>query len=151
MSIIKALFRTVVGITFGIASMLALTPAFAAFLDRETNTPSPLIWLVVLLSAVLGFFAPTIRRAFGRGFLLLGLCVLALPISMMMLSGRVSSDMMAGAQEGTEVGTAIGSGIASLAMTGVSAFIGFFLGSILVIVGLVLALGGRREVILRER
>jgi Ca2+/H+ antiporter len=36
-------------------------------------------------------------------------------------------------------------------MTGAAAFIGFFLGAILLIIGLVLVLGGRREVVIVER
>ena len=151
MKIVKGIFRTVVGLIFGVFAGLAVIPATAAFMDTETGVgPTWPVWVIVLAGAALGLFAPTIRRAFGRGFILLGAAVLALPLSVMLLSGRTTSDMMAASEGGTvaeQAGAAIGSGIASIAMTGVSAIIGFFLGAIFIIIGLVLALGGRREVV----
>lgn len=144
MKYVKLVFRTAIGAILGIVSGIALIPAFAAFGDGNGNT-SWVFFVVVGIGALLGFFAPTIRRAFGRGFLLAGVSVLALPLSMMMLSGRVASDLMQ--ESGNQVGTAIGAGIAATTMTGISAFIGIIGGAILLIVGLVLSLGGRREVI----
>ncbi|MBN7777742.1 hypothetical protein JYP49_14165 [Nitratireductor aquimarinus] len=152
MRAVKAIIRTIVGLIFGAVSALALVPAFAAFSNADGTPSSAIIPLIVIVGGgALGFFAPSIRRAFGRGFLIAGLCILALPISTMMLSGRVSSDMIERAEEGTEAGTAIGSGLAGMALTGMSAFVGLFLGAIFIIIGLVLALGGRREVIVYER
>lgn len=103
--------------------------------------------VVLLISAALGFFAPTIRRAFGRGFLLAGVCLVALPISTMILSGKVAHDAISAARPEEQAGAAVGAGLAGVAMTGVSAFVGIILGAIFVITGLILALGGRREVI----
>lgn len=146
MHIIKTIFNTIIGFLFGLGSTLALTPAFAAFAGTgEKSEPSALIWIVALAGAALGFFAPTIRRAFGRGFLLLGVCIFVLPLSTMLLSGRVTSDMVAASD--SQAATAVGAGIAGVLMTGASAFIGFFLGSVFLLIGLVLALGGRRQVI----
>ena len=155
MKIVKGFFRTIIGLIFGILAGMAIVPAVAAFADAETGAgPTWPVWLVVAAGCVLGLFAPTIRRAFGRGFLVLGTAVLALPLSMMLLSSRTANDMMAaseGASSAEQMGTAIGSGLASIAVTGVSAIVGFFLGAIFIIIGLVLALGGRREVIVVDR
>lgn len=141
----KALVRIVVGAVFGVISMLALIPAFAAFSAQNSGA---YMWIVVLISAVFGFFAPTIRRAFGRGFLLAGICFVALPISTMLLSGRVAHDAVSAASPENQAGAVVGAGLAGVAMTGVSAFIGIILGAIFLITGLILALGGRREVII---
>lgn len=72
-----------------------------------------------------------------------------LPLSMMLLSGRVTSDMVQSAEAGSETSTAVGAGIAGVFMTGVAGIVGFFVGAILLIIGLILALGGRREVVVR--
>lgn len=150
MGIFRTIFNTVVGLVFGVASMFALAPAFAAFLgSNPSDKPSAAIFLVALAGAVLGFFAPTIRRAFGRGFLLLGVSLFLLPISTMMLSGRVASDMMATSDN--QAATAVGAGLAGAAATGLSLVVGLVLGGICLIVGLVLALGGRRTVVVVTR
>lgn len=146
MNIVKGLFRVIVGLVFGLASALALIPAIAAIADQPGDATASIVTAVVtIVGAILAFFAPTIRRAFGRGFLLLGACVFLLPLSVMLLSGKVASDMVATSDN--QAATAVGSGIAGALMTGASAFIGFFFGAILLIIGLVLALGGRREVV----
>jgi hypothetical protein len=148
MGIVKGIFRFIVGAIFGLLSGMALIPALAALSDGTGNT-AWIVFVVAGLGALLGVFAPTIRRAFGRGFLLLGASVFALPLSVMMLSGRVASDMMA---ESTSTGaTAVGAGIAGTMMTGAAGFVGFFFGAILLLIGLVLSLGGRREVYVIER
>lgn len=147
MGILKAVVRTIIGLIFGVASGLALSPAAAAFGGQPGDTRSAgLLWVVILVGGLLGFFAPSLRRAFGRGFLFLGVSVLALPLSVLLLSGRVTTDMVA--TSNNDAATAIGAGIAGTLMTGASAVIGFFLGGILIVIGLVLALGGRREVVI---
>jgi len=151
MSIIKASFRILVGVLFGVGSAIALTPAFAAFTtDQDTITPIIMMALVLLCGA-LCFFAPTIRRAFGRGFLMLGAAVFALPISAFLLSGRAASEVVTTAEEGTEAFAAVGAGLAGVAVTGLATFVGVIIGTILLLIGLVLSLGGRREVIIVER
>jgi hypothetical protein len=150
MKFVRAILRVLVGLIFGVVSGVALAPAFAAFSD-SSGSNAWVIFVVVIGGALLGFFAPTLRRAFGRGFLLAGVSVLALPLSVMLLSGRVGSDMIAATDSGGQAATAAGAGIAGVMMTGVAGFIGFFFGAILIIVGLVLALGGRREVYVVQR
>lgn len=146
-----AVFRTLIGALFGILCAFALSPAIAAFHAEGSDTSSILTFAIMAAMAALGFFAPTIRRAFGRGFLVLGLCCLALPLSAMLLSGKVANEVVtgaaAGATDGEQAAMALGAGLAGVAVTGAATFIGLIAGAIFVILGLVLALGGRREVI----
>jgi len=144
---IKAFFRVVIGVVFGAAAAMALSPALAAFSTGEQDATAYVAFGVVAVGLLLGFFAPSIRRAFGRGFLLLGASVFALPISTFLLSGRVASEVIEGAAQNDEAFAAVGAGIAGVAMTGVATFFGLIVGSILLIIGLILSLGGRREVI----
>ena len=147
MRFVSAVVRLLVGAVFGVIAMTALVPAFAAF-QGPSGEGAPVSIVVVAAGALLGLFAPSILRAFGRGFLLAGLAVLALPLSTLLLSGRVTSEML---ERQNDAATAVGSGLAAIVTTGFAAFVGFFLGGILIVVGLVLALGGRREVIVVER
>lgn len=83
--------------------------------------------------------APTYRRAFGRGFLFSGVALFALPLSTFLLSGVTVNDTVSAA--------VIGGVVAGTLVTSVAAFIGLISGTIFLVVGLVLSLGGRREVI----
>ena len=150
MSILKALFRIVIGVLFGAGSAIALVPAFAAFATDQDSIAPMVMMALVLLCVALCFFAPTIRRSFGRGFLMLGASVFALPVSTLLLSGRVASEAVNAAEEGSEAFAAAGAGLAGLAVTGVATFVGVIIGAILLLVGLILSLGGRREVIVVE-
>lgn len=151
MPIIKAAFRTLIGVLFGVASAIMLTPAFAAFSTDQDSIAPKIMMAFVLLCGALAFFAPTIRRAFGRGFLVLGATTLALPLSAFLLSGRAASEVTQQAEEGAEIFAAVGAGLAGVAVTGIAAFFGLILGSIFILIGLALSLGGRREVIVVER
>ncbi|WP_139257804.1 hypothetical protein [Natronohydrobacter thiooxidans] len=150
MLVIKATFRIVIGLFFGVLSVTALSPAFAAFHSDTDQTAPLLVLAVILICTALCFFAPTIRRAFGRGFLALGASVFALPLSAFLLSGRAASEVIGSTSDGTEAFTAIGAGLAGIAVTGVATFFGLILGTIFLIIGLVLSLGGAREVIIVE-
>ena len=44
----------------------------------------------------------------------------------------------------------MGAGLAGVAVTGVATFLGIIVGTILLLIGLILSLGGRREVIVIE-
>lgn len=147
MSVVSALFRTLIGLALGLATAFALTPAWASFAESSTMFPVA----VILIGGALGLFAPTIRRAFGRGFLLLGASLFALPLSTMLLSGRVAHETISAASEADQGMAALGAGLAGTAMTGAAAFIGFFLGAIFLVAGMILVLGGRREVYVVKR
>ena len=146
----RGIFKILVGLVFGVICAIALTPAFAA--AHDGGNAAPLIMLVcIVIVAVAAFFAPTIRRAFGRGFLLAGLCLVFLPISTFFLAGRAFNETVAASGASDQAITAVGAGLGAAAITGVATFFGLILGSIFVIIGLVLALGGRREVIVVTR
>jgi len=151
MSIIKAALRIVIGVLFGIVSAAALSPAFAAFAASAGSIPPIIMMILVLICGGLGFFAPTIRRALGRGFLVLGSSVFVLPISAFLISGRAASEVINSAEEGSEAFAAIGAGLAGVAVTGVATFLGVIVGSVLLFIGLILSLGGQREVLVIER
>lgn len=156
MRFVYAALRTIVGLCFGMIAMIALLPAFGAFVQPNSG---PLfvasMWAVALLGGALSFMAPTMRRAFGRGFLMAGTCFLALPLSAILLSYRAYTDpvVLPGitpdefpSDTGYAAAEAIGAGLAAMAMTGVAAIIGLSLGAILIVAGLVLCLGGQRNV-----
>jgi hypothetical protein len=150
MNFISAISRILIGVLFGCGSAIALSPAFAAIMNNEeSSVPAGMIALILLCGAVC-FSAPSIRRAFGRGFLMLGVSVFILPISTFLLSGRAASEVVRTAEDGSEAMAAVGAGLAGVAITGAATFVGLILGSILLLIGLVLSLGGRREVIVVE-
>ncbi len=152
MRVLWAVVRSLIGAIFGVVSMLAVSPAISAFSTAENLQSSGLAALgIILAGGFLGLFAPTVRRAFGRGFLLAGVSFLALPLTTMLLSGKLASDAVNRAPEAERAAAAIGSGLGGVLLTGAAAFVGLFLGAIFVIIGLVLAFGGRREVIIIER
>jgi hypothetical protein len=141
----RMFFGAVIGLVFGFLATIALSPGVAAFGAKETSALGIVLAIVAGGGLLFGAFAPTIRRAFGRGFLMLGASVLALPVSTFLLSLRAASDGVA--QSGNETAAVIGAGAASMAATGIATLVGGFVGLILIVIGLVLALGGRREVI----
>lgn len=148
MAIITGLFRALVGAVFGLCAGVALSPLLASFSEGSGAIGLPILILVGIL---LGAFAPTIRRAFGRGFLLVGASVFLLPLSALVLSGVAMSETVSAANEVDKGFAVIGSGIAGGLFTGLASLVGFFFGGILLLVGAVLSLGGRREVVLVDR
>ncbi|TNC45935.1 hypothetical protein FHG66_19880 [Rubellimicrobium rubrum] len=71
-----------------------------------------------------------------------------LPLSAFLLSGRAASEVMSSTSPDGQAFAAIGAGLAGAVFTGVATFFGLILGSVAVITGLVLVLGGRREVVI---
>jgi hypothetical protein len=142
----RVFFGAVIGLIFGSLATMALIPAVAAFTAKSDKAGGITMAVIVGIGVLLGAFAPTIRRAFGRGFLMLGAGVLALPVSAFLLSMRAASDVVT--ESGNQTAAILGAGAASIAVTSVAALFGGFLGVILIVIGLVLALGGRREVII---
>jgi hypothetical protein len=148
MAFISAAFRILVGLVFGGLAAVALSPAIAAFNENAESKAPLFIPVVVLLTAVATFFAPSVRRAFGRGFLISGVSFLSLPISVMLIAWRTTSDAVIASAPGNEAVAAVGVGVAGMMATGFATFVGLIAGAIFLIIGLVLALGGRREVII---
>ena len=148
---ISAFFRILFGALFGILCALVLSPALAAFQTEGSNAPAILMLIIVAGVTALGFFAPTIRRALGRGFLLLGISFFALPVSALLLSGRAASEVVSASEQGDQAAAAIGAGLGAALVTGAGTFFGVVFGVIFTVLGLVLALGGRREVVVVQR
>jgi hypothetical protein len=152
MGIVSGIFRLIIGAVFGLGCYIALAPALAAMMSAASSQAIGIVTIVfVVVGAIIGLLARSIRRAFGWGFLELALCTLGLPLSTMLLAGKVANDMTTAAASGDKGTTLIGSGLAGGLMTGAAAIVGFFLGAIFLIIALVLLLGGRREVILVDR
>lgn len=144
---ISAIARTILGAVLGVICALVLSPALAAFQTDGSRAPTIAMLVIIAGVAALGFFAPSIRRALGRGFLLLGVSFFALPVSTLLLSGRAASEVVAASAQGDQAATAIGAGLGAAVMTGAGTFFGVIFGIIFTLLGLVLALGGRREVV----
>ncbi|WP_118135167.1 hypothetical protein [Oceanicella sp. SM1341] len=151
MSVVAFAFRLIVGIVFGILSAVMLSPAAAALAGNARQTTAIALVASVFACGLLCVAAPTARRALGRGFLVLGACTFALPLSAFLLSGRAVTEIVANSEPGTEIWAAVGAGAGGALVTGMATFMGFIVGTLLLLVGLVLALGGRREVIIIER
>lgn len=135
--------KIIAGIFFALIASLAASPLAAAFVSSgNSNLVLGVVFFAVAAACLL---APTGRRAWGRGSLLCGVLFVTLPISTLILSGQVTKEVIEASSDasGTEAaGAAIGSGL----MVGASAFFGFILGAIFIVLGLVLSLGGTRDV-----
>jgi hypothetical protein len=141
--------RIIIGLLMAAGASVILSPAFAAF---QAKGAIPLLVTFVIL-ALLILTAPTIRRSFGRGFVALALAFFALPLSSFLLTGAVTMEaaQTSGNDAGAEAATFLVGGTMTGVATLVSGFFGLILGGICLIIGLILALGGRREVIVVER
>ncbi|MGI9370558.1 MAG: hypothetical protein ACR2O2_17145 [Ruegeria sp.] len=148
MKIIGYMFKIVIGLGLGLLTSLVMIPAFATFHSEGESTSSYAMIIVTLAVAALCVFAPTIRRAIGRGFLSLGVAFFILPISAMLLTGRVATETM---EETNDAATAVGAAIGGGLMTGMSTVVGFFMGTVFVVLSLVMLLGGRKEVVVVEK
>ena len=144
----RIISKVIAAILMASIAFLAVSPLAAAFVTGgNSNIVFGVVFLAVLAACLL---APTGRRAWGRGALLCGFLFLALPISVLVLSGTVSNELIKSSSDtsGAEAaGAIIGSGL----MVGASAFFGFIIGGIFVITGLVLVLGGTRDVRIVEK
>lgn len=78
--------------------------------------------------------------------------MIALLLTTGLLSGSAANDAINNSStDGLEQsGAIIGAGLGAAAITGFATFIGLILGAIFLIIGLVLTLGGRQEVIVVE-
>jgi hypothetical protein len=144
MTILRYAFQIVLGLIFGLLCFGALTPLLASLPSSSSAAAGFAVILIVLLVVA---FSSNLRRSFGRSFLLLGVCVFLLPLSMMALSGTVLNESVTVANEANKSATVAGGVIAGGLMTMLAGFVGFVLGSVLLLIGLILSLGGRREVV----
>lgn len=152
MSFLRLLGRLIVGAIFGLVTLIAIAPALAAFAPPAIEGSVSVVagWVSFFSVLLLCGFAPSMRRAFGRGCLAAGAAVFLLPISTMLLSGSAFNEVVGSATDADKGFAVIGAGLAGGAITAAATFIGIFLGSVLLIAGLILSLGGRREVVVYE-
>ncbi|MDH6269157.1 hypothetical protein M2360_004583 [Rhizobium sp. SG_E_25_P2] len=145
MGFVKAAVRFLAGLFFGALTAFALAPAVAAFSASDAD-PSPLLVpAIVLVSAILCTLAPTIRKAFGRGFLIAGVSFFSLPVSTILLTGQALLDVIIPGEAAASGEAALLTGVAGLAVSGFVTLVSLIAGAIFVIIGLVLILGGRRR------
>ena len=141
----RALIRIFSGILFGIICAVSLSSVFAPFTDTTSPTLTALaMWIFVVIGALLGFFAPSIRRAFARGFLLAGISILAIPL----FASLLTNNRVGLTQTGTDTAT---SGIVDAFSAAFSAVTGFILGIAFLATGLVLMRTPRREIVVIDR
>jgi hypothetical protein len=146
MGFVKAAVRFLAGLLFGALTALALTPSVAAFSAPDTD-PSPLLVPVIaLVSAILCTLAPTIRKAFGRGFLIAGLSFFSIPVSTILITGQALLDVIIPGSSTASGEASLLTGVAGLAVSGFVTLVSLIAGALFVIIGLVLILGGRRHV-----
>ena len=116
MRILAATVRISVGIIFAFLCFLALSPATAALLGDSGITPVVLA-AALLAGGLVGLFSRSIRRAFGWSVLALALCVVALPVSTMLLAGRIVVEATGDAVAADRGATALGASLAGTLVT----------------------------------
>lgn len=144
MKFLRYAVQLVVGIIFGVVTTAALSPFFAS-LSGESGATLALICAAFV--CVIIVIAPTYRRAFGRGFLFSGVALFALPLSAFVLSGVAVNETVNAAADADKGYAVIGGVMAGTLVTSVAAFFGLISGTIFLVAGLVMSLGGRREVV----
>lgn len=152
MKAVRIIFQIIIGGIFAAASVAVLSPGLAALNGSSMQIPITFIAFVLVL--IVTATAPSLRRAFGRSFLFLGASVFVLPLFTMLLSGAAANDVVnaAAAAGDADQGMALaGSVVAGGLATAFAGFVGFILGLVLLLVGLILSLGGKREVVVVPR
>jgi hypothetical protein len=145
MKFVRYFFQVIIGVLFGALAALALSQFFASFAE---GSGVPYLILAAVIIAVIIALASNIRRCFGRSFLFLGAAIFALPLSTLVLSGAAMNETVSAASEADKGFAVAGGVLAGGLLTGAAAFVGFFAGSIFLIAGLIMSLGGRREVVI---
>ena len=148
MVVMRYIVQLVLGVIFAFLASLALSPFFASFANGAGAKYSIFLGLVI---AVIIAMAPNIRRCFGRGFLFLGTAVFLLPLSALVISGVALNETVDAAAEADKGFAVVGGALAGGLVTGAATFVGLIGGTVLLILGLILSLGGRREVVVVER
>lgn len=68
MKFVRAFFRVLVGVVFGVITALALSPAVASIASNEASSAPLIMPAAVLVSAVLAFFADDPASLWPRVF-----------------------------------------------------------------------------------
>ena len=154
MNAIKEFFRIVfqlaLSLPFAFTSVIALVPFFASLKEQIGDRAAIYSYGAAAFIAIIVFVAPTIRRCLGRGFIMVAVSLFLLQVTTTFVTIEVSSQQIAEANETDEIevaATYVGTGIVATGATLVTGFFGFFFGSVCLILGVVLLLGARREVV----
>lgn len=145
MDILRMAFQTVIGGIFGLAVYLITGPLIIGADLVAAGWPMAII---IGGCAILVGWAPTLRRAFGRSFLAVGTAFMLLPFGAFFLSRAAYNDTVGTAPDAAAM---LGAGAAGALVTGLGTVVGLILGSLFLIIGLILSLGGRREVVVVDR
>ena len=148
----RVLSKVLAAIVFLILTFLALSP-LGAGLGEGLGMAIALGGAGVVALAAL--IAPSGRRAWGRGFLLNGAIFLAMPLLVLPLLASAYSDVVGSlavdASQADQAAASIGAGAGVAMAFGAFSFVGFIVGVIFLVIGAVLVLGGRREVIVIQQ
>lgn len=148
MLIVSTLARLVIGALAGLGSFLLLIPGFSAlFMGEQPALVLGCGLFMVALGAAAGGYSGSIRRTAGWTCVALGLGTLSLPLTTMLLSGRLVAQQASSATAAGDSATMLGAGLGASLATGVAAIVGLFFGAILLVAAVAL-LRGRRDAIL---
>ncbi len=100
MKIMGCMFKIAIGLVLGLLTALVMTPAFATFHSEGERASSFAMIIVVLAVAAMCLFAPTIRRAIGRGLLSLGIAFFSFADICDAADWRVATEMMEKSNDG---------------------------------------------------
>ena len=148
MKAVRFIFQIFIGLIFAFLTSAALSPLFAAFQSSAGATMAILAGVAVVVFVSI---APSIRRCFGRSFLMLGAAIFLLPLSALVLSGVAINETVDAAADADKGYAVLGGMLAGGLFTGFASFFGFIVGTVFLVIGLVLSLGGTREVVVIGR
>ena len=148
MKAVRFIFQVFIGIIFAFLTSAALSPLFAALQSTAGATMAIVAGAVVVIFVSI---APSIRRCFGRSFLMLGAAIFLLPLSALVLSGVALNETVDAAADADKGYAVLGGMLAGGLVTGFASFFGFIVGTVFLVIGLVLSLGGTREVVVIGR
>jgi len=128
----KILAFIVAGLIFAFLGHMVVVLPFAPLYEGEG--PAWVIWAFLLAAAVISYMAPTPGKAWRRLLISSAVLALLLPISILLLSIAGVNDAALSAENSgaATAGAMIGGGM----VTAFTGFVGFFLGAVFLIIGL---------------
>ena len=138
------LLQLIVGLGFGLLSALALAPTVAAFrpsaaaVAEGARSGFGTMGLLALVIGLICAFAPSLTATLGRALLILGGSVLALPLSVLLASGRIMIDSGG-------LAPALGTALAGSLLGFLSGIVGLLVGGALLILGALVLLAAPRR------
>jgi hypothetical protein len=144
----RTVSKILAGVVFFVLGALAISPLGSGLGEVGVFVVVGGATMITLICVM----APTGRRAWGRGLLLNGSLLIAMPLLIIPLLGQTffdtTSEVTLSSASNLEVAaTSVGAGLGAAVVFGAATFLGTLSGLIFLLFGLVLVLGGRREVI----